>query len=211
MSSYTFFVNCFVSLFVIVNPIGAIPIFISITEGDDYKKKNLIAKKASINSFIVLIIFTFFGEYILKFFGITIPAFEIGGGIILFMISLEMLQATPVRVKTTPEEEEESGKKADVSLMPLAIPILSGPGAITTVLVFSGKGGSPFFKILVVIAVAATAIITYITLKYAVTLSRIMGKSGINLMNRILGLILAVTSAQFVIDGIKDVLPLLSK
>ena len=206
-----FFVNTFISIFAIVNPIGNTPLFLSFTEGKSIKDKKKIAFRASLTSFLILLLFIFLGKGILTAFRVTIPAFHIAGGILIFIIGLTMLHAFRLWVKTTPHEEKEAVDKEDVAVIPLGIPILSGPGAITTVMVFTFQQPGLEGKLLVSLASLLTCIITYFVFSESGYLMKIMGQTEINLLTRLMGLLLTVKAVQFFINGLSEVIPFLTK
>jgi multiple antibiotic resistance protein len=153
--------------------------------------------------FVVLAAFTFGGHYILRFFGVTVPAFRVAGGIILFMVAIQMLQVKPARIRISPEEEKEGVEKEDIAVVPLAIPMLSGPGAITTVIVLGSEheGWTPRLLIML------SSLLTSIIFSRSVSMARVLGKSGVNILTRIMGLILAVIAVEIVVSGIRGMFP----
>jgi multiple antibiotic resistance protein len=157
--------------------------------------------------FVVLAAFTFGGHYILRFFGVTVPAFRVAGGIILFMVAIQMLQVKPARIRISPEEEKEGVEKEDIAVVPLAIPMLSGPGAITTVIVLGSEheGWTP--RLLIMLSSLLTSLISYIIFSRSVSMARVLGKSGVNILTRIMGLILAVIAVEIVVSGIRGMFP----
>ncbi len=204
-----FFIKAVVSIFIIVNPIGAVPIYLGMSEGQDLSKHYHTVRVASITCFCVLLVFTLLGNNILHFFGITLPSFRIAGGIILFIVSLHMLQAKSSRVKTTPEEHQEGSQKEDIAVVPLAVPLLSGPAAITTVLVLRANAKNLWEVSSILLAIGLTSWSAYIVLKESVYIQKILGQTGINIITRIMGLILAAISVQFIMGGVHDSMPYL--
>jgi len=197
----------FTSIFGIVNPINGGTIFYSLTSGFSIEKKKEIARRASIVCCSVLITFSIFGSIIFKFFGISIPAFRIAGGILIFKVAMDMLQARQSRMKTTPEEEELAIQKDDISIVPLAIPMLSGPGAITTVVVLMAKSTSIVEHAVIILGVVITSLITYIIFTESYLITRLFKENGTRIVTRFMGLFILANSVQFIINGIKDVLP----
>ncbi len=204
-----FFIKTLTSIFVIVNPVGAIPIYLGISEGQPVSRHYHTVKLASITCGCVLLVFAILGNKILHIFGITLPSFRIAGGIILFVISLHMLQAKSSRVKTTPEEHMEGIQKEDIAIVPLAIPLLSGPAAITTVLVLRTAAQSLWEVLELLLAIILTSIGVYFILRESVYIQKILGQTGINIINRIMGLILAAISIQFILAGLHETMPYL--
>ena len=196
----------FTSIFGIVNPINGGTIFYSLTTGFSNEKKKEIARRASTVCCCVLIIFSLFGSIIFKFFGISIPAFRIAGGILIFKVAMDMLQARQSRIRTTPEEQESAVHKEDISIVPLAVPMLSGPGAITTVVVLMSKSTTFFEHLIIIFCVVITSFLTYIIFTETYLITRFLKESGTRIMTRFMGLFILANSVQFIINGIKDVL-----
>jgi multiple antibiotic resistance protein len=192
-------------IFFIVDPLGTAPIFLSITEGKSAQERNRTALRASVITFLILLVFAFVGEWILRLLRVTISSFQIAGGILIFIIALSMLQARRSRAKSTPREEHEKHEGEDVAVFPLAIPMLSGPAAITTVMVLINLSTSLTQRALVILAIFLTCLLTYLILRASGRVLGLLGQTGINVLTRLMGLLLAVISVQFVIDGIKEV------
>jgi len=190
-------------IFFIVDPLGTAPIFLSITEGKSAQERNRTALRASVITFLILLVFAFVGEWILRLLRVTISSFQIAGGILIFIIALSMLQARRSRAKSTPREEHEKHEGEDVAVFPLAIPMLSGPAAITTVMVLINLSTSLTQRALVILAIFLTCLLTYLILRASGRVLGLLGQTGINVLTRLMGLLLAVISVQFVIDGIK--------
>jgi multiple antibiotic resistance protein len=199
------------SLLVIVNPLGAAMIYVSMTAGMERETKRRTAIEASWYALVVLVVFALLGGIILELFGISLAAFRIGGGILLFMIGLEMVYAKVSRSKMTATEKYE-GDTDDVAVMPIAIPMIAGPGAITTVIVLideaSGLGLWAYGAVLVSIAV--TSIATHLTMANADRIMARIGQREFRAVNRIMGILLIAIAVQFVIDGVKVAFPLLA-
>ena len=193
------------SLLAIVNPLGAVPMFMAMTGAYTPEHRRTTLRRAIVTAIVVLCIFTLLGTVILRFFGITTEAFRIAGGIIFFGIGWDMLQARRSRVKTT-EEEEIAGSAQDVAgIVPLGIPALAGPGAITTVIALNGQADSIVESVAVYIAIVLVMLVCWITLSAAPFVTRRMGTTGMNVMTRLMGLLVTVVGAQFVIDGMTTV------
>lgn len=208
----------FPAVFVILNPFMASSSFMSMTMGLDRRAQLAVAKRACVTSFLVLIIFAAAGHFIFQMFRITVEAFRIAGGIILFTVGLNMLNLKPLRIKQT-EEEKEAGslKKAeDVGIVPLGIPIMSGPGSITTVIVLMAeiKWTSKLTAMMqtagLVISIFLSVILMYVIMVNAAKLMGRLKLTGIGVITRIMGLILTVIATQFVINGVRDLLPKLA-
>ncbi len=202
-----FTLNAFVAVLVITDPLGNTPIFASLLNSYEEHERRAIIRRACLAAMAILIMFTITGNIIFKIFGITIGAFRIAGGLILFGIAMNMLTAQKSRVRITPGEQAEAQVKEDISIVPLAIPLISGPGAIATVMTLETQTKNNYETGIIILAILTSGIISYITYRYASAFVTKIGETGINIMTRLLGLILAVMSVQFVVNGIRDSLP----
>ena len=205
--NYSFFILTFSSLFTLLNPIGITPILLSLTENMSDSDYISIVKKGIFTAFFILIVFSFMGDLIFKFYGITINAFMIAGGIIFFRNSLDMIEAKVSRASSTPQEEEEAENKNDIGITPIGIPIIAGPGAITSVMLLSSQTSNLSEKILLHFNIFITLLLTYFILLLGKKISKKIGTTGIRIIQRIMGLVLMVISIQFIINGI---LPLIN-
>jgi multiple antibiotic resistance protein len=179
---------------------------VALTSEYSKKYRRTTLRRAIMTGTIVLMVFALAGTYILQFFGITRQAFQIAGGILFFAIGWDMLQAKRSRVKTTEEEESESSHKDDVGIIPLGLPTLAGPGAITTVIALNGQAVTVLDSVAVYAAIVMVLGICWITLTAAPMLTRRMGQTGMNVMTRLMGLLVMVIGAQFVINGATTVI-----
>lgn len=192
-----------VSIFFIVDPLAAVPAFMTMTVNDPLDTRRSTALKASIASTLILVVFSVAGGLIFKLFGVTLPAFRIAGGIVLGLSALEMLKAyRPTR--ETIEEIREGVDKVDISITPLAIPLLAGPGAISTVMILGRRGDSWLATAPVFAGIVLTGIATYVLLLFSASLQRALGKTGIHVMSRIMGLVLATFAVQLILDGLRE-------
>ncbi|RAA18511.1 MarC family protein [Ralstonia pseudosolanacearum] len=199
----------FFSLLALINPIGAIPFFISLTESQTDEEKRRTIKTASVSVALVIGISALLGEQIIGFFGFSVGLLQVGGGIIMIMIALNMLNAQTSRTKATPEEEDEAGVRASIAVVPLAIPLLTGPGSISTVIVYAGKT-QHWYELLFLAGVGVLiALVVWIVLRAAEPIARVIGRTGINVGTRLMGLILAALAVEFIVDGLKTLLPVL--
>ena len=201
-----FFILCFSSLFALINPIGIVPIFISITEEYTEQEKNKIAFKAVIFAFFILIIFSLIGELIFTFYGITIDAFRVAGGIILFKISLDMIESKRSRTRTTPMEEKEAEEKNEIAYNPLGVPLIAGPGSIASVMILSSESSEFIQRISLFFALGLVLLITLLIFKLSKYLSKTFGRSGLRIMQRVMGLILMVISIEFIFKGVEQII-----
>lgn len=196
-----FFITGFVTLFVIMDPIGLAPIFVALTQGMSPEKRRRIALRACLTAGILLALFALFGEAVLGFVGISMPAFRIAGGILLFLTALDMLFQR--RTKRREDQAEEEDQNDDPSVFPLAIPLISGPGSIATVILLAGQhpGWAGLASTLTIMLMVL--LITLVLFFSAGLLERALGKTGITVVTRLLGMLLAALSVQFVLDGLK--------
>ena len=204
MSLVSYTLAAFGSLFSIVDPFAAVPIFLALVGSQPLPVQARTALRASATCFAVLTVFALAGGLIFSFFGITLPAFKITGGILLFGGGFEMMRAKRSATRGTNEEAREAETKDDVGLIPLGIPLLSGPGAIATVIVFVGKAHDLEQRACLFVAIGAVSAISLVTLRSAELVARVLGKTGINIVERVMGLILAAVATQLVIDGLHE-------
>ncbi len=197
---------CFSSLLAIMNPLSAAPMYLSITDGYDAEHRARTLRSAILTAFGVLIVFALLGGTIFQLFGITIHAFRIAGGIIFFGIGMDMLQAKRSRVKATEEEEMEATTREDVGVTPLGIPMISGPGAITTVMVLMTQATTIARVAIVLASVVAVLAIAWVALGAAPRLIGFFGQTGLNVMTRLMGLLVTVIAVQFIVDGARPLL-----
>jgi multiple antibiotic resistance protein len=202
---YTFFLMAFTAIFVIVNPIGNVMVFLSLTEDRGFDEKKQIAKKTAIFGCLVLVIFAIFGDFILSFFQITVDSLRVIGGILLLAIAMDMMQGRKPRAKHTPEEVKESGEREDISFFPLAIPMLAGPGAITTAIVLMKTAETIPFKVIVLISIIFTFLITGILFRMSEQIHRVLGVTGSMVVTRMMGLVLGAIAVQFITKGLWDI------
>ena len=192
----------FTALFVIINPIGNVMVFLSLTEDRGFDEKKRIAKKTAIFGSLVLLIFAIFGDFILSFFQITVDSLRVISGILILTIALDMMQGRKPRAKHTPEEVRESGEKEDISFFPLAVPMLAGPGAIATAIVLMKTAESIQFKVVVLISIILTFLITGILFRMSEQIHRVLGVTGSMVITRLMGLILGAIAVQFITKGL---------
>ena len=194
--------NSFVTLLMVVDPLGLAPIFAALTQGYPQKRKREAAIRGTALGAVILLLFAFAGDALLDALGIGIPAFRIAGGILLFLLALDMIFASPTGLRSrSVREQEEISYERDVSVFPLAIPLLAGPGAITTVLLYTG-GRDPTGIVVFVAVLLAVMILTLISLLLAPLLMRRFGETGSEVLTRVLGVLLAALAVQLVLDGI---------
>lgn len=195
-----------VTLLVVVDPIGLAPIFLSVTEGLPRRARQQVALRACLIAAIVLIGFAFFGNWLLRHLGISLPAFRIGGGLLLFAIAFEMVfDIRGEREARTAERAVEEHVR-HIAAFPLAVPLMAGPGAITATMLVAGQPGMNPLRLLWFVAVIGVVVLaTYVIFLFASRLWRLLGTTGNLVLTRLLGVVLAALAVQFVIDGIREV------
>ncbi|HID21998.1 MAG TPA: NAAT family transporter [Planctomycetaceae bacterium] len=201
---FDFAVLAISSMLFVVDPLGAVPAYLVMTEKDSEEKRSRMALRASVTTAVVLAVFAAGGRYVLNWFGISLPAFQVAGGIVLLVVALEMVRARRP-TKEGPGELDEGVEKEDVAITPLAVPMLAGPAAMTTVTVLMNKAVSLEQQLAVYLAILVTAGVTYGVLRLADGISRLFGRTGIQVLTRIFGLILLAIAVQFLLDGIRAV------
>lgn len=198
----TFVVMAFSTLLFVMDPLGNLPLFITLTATQTSKQKRKTALRASVATFFILLVFMLFGTAIFRFFSLTIDAFRIAGGILLLLMALDMLRAQPSRTRSSPEETDAGVKKDDVAIVPLAIPLLAGPGTVASVMVYSNQHGDLPGILLLSGIILACCVITWLVFAASGPISRIISPSGIAVFERIMGLIVAALAIQFIADGV---------
>lgn len=192
------------SVFFLVDPFAVIPMFLAMTAGSPEIERRQMARRSAWTCAIVLSAFALAGSLIFRLFGITLPAFKIAGGIILLQIGIDMLQAKQSGQRSTPEETEEGTAKEDASIIPLGMPMLAGPGAISTVMVLIGESHTVWRHGIVYAAIIVTSFAAYLILAGADRVRRYMGETGIRILMRLMGLLLVALAVQFVANGLID-------
>lgn len=195
---------CFTSFFTLTNPLGTMPVFLTMTNGMSDDERKTIVRRATIVSFITLMVFTFSGQFLFKFFGISTNGFRIAGGIIIFTIGFDMLQARYSKAKL--KDDEVKTYVNDISITPLAIPMLCGPGAIANGIMLMEDANTLIKKILLVSVIASIYFITFLILRASTRLNKYMGETGNNVMMRLMGLILMVIAVECFVSGFKPIM-----
>ncbi|MFA7255843.1 MAG: NAAT family transporter [Candidatus Omnitrophota bacterium] len=190
------------SLFVIVDPIGLIPAFLAMTQKNTNQERVRMAQLASAITFAVLLLSFLFGQRLLTAFGITLPAFEIAGGIVLLLVALDMLQARRTALKETQEEKAEGIAKDDVAVTPMAVPMLAGPGAITAVILLTNRAETAAHHMILAGAILLVSILTLLILWIVAVRSKMLSVIALKILSRLMGLVLAAIAVQFILNGI---------
>ncbi len=207
MLDWTQYLEIFTAILVIVDPFGSVPIFLSVTADENAVQRARTARVASIVFAGVLIGAAFAGEPLLRFFGIRIASFQVGGGVLILLLVISMLNAHVSPTRQTPEEAQEAVAKQNVAVVPLAIPLLSGPAAISTVIIYAHKSDSWFDKGFVVCSIILVALIVWLLFRISIPLSRRLGQTGVNTMTRVMGLLLVAIAIEFIATGLLELFP----
>jgi multiple antibiotic resistance protein len=197
-----FLLLAFSSIFFIVDPIACIPTFLALTADDELAERRHMAKRAAWTCFVVLSAFALGGTLIFKMFGITLPAFRIAGGLIMILIGLDMVQARRSLTKETASETQQAMEKEDVGIIPLGVPMLAGPGSISTVMALMAQSATWQHSVSIIIVVALTSFLSYWILAAADRVGRRMGDTGIRILTRLMGLLLMAIAVQFILSGL---------
>ncbi|ADI30581.1 MarC family protein [Methylotenera versatilis] len=200
-----------IALFAIVNPIGSVPIFISATDGWNRKEKLRTANVVTVTVFLVLLTSALFGDGILAFFSITIPSFQVGGGILILLIAINMLHAKQSHSKQTPEEARTLEERDVIAIVPLSIPLLAGPGAIGSMIIAAQQSKTFVGHISLAIPIFVVVILIWLTLQLSSYIADKLGTIGINIVTRLMGLILAAMAVEFIAHGLIGLFPALGK
>lgn len=208
MLDFTEYTKFLIALIAIVNPIGIIPIYISLTAQYDIAQKAVIARLVVISATVILLVAAFFGEIILAFFGISINSFRVGGGILLLLMAISMLNDTHKNLQQNKTMVEETGES--IAIVPLAMPLLAGPGAISTVIINAYKGDGVGHYLLISLDIFILGLLLWVILKLVPWIARHMSTVGIHISTRISGLILAAIAVEFIVNGLKGLFPTLA-
>jgi multiple antibiotic resistance protein len=199
---YTLF--AFSSLFVIIDPVATVPVFLAMTPGDSAAKRIRMARLACAIAAGVLLIFAFVGRWIFALLGITLPAFQMAASIVLLLIALDMLRAQPSRVRETREETAEGTDKEDIAITPLAVPLLAGPGAISTAILLHNKADTAAKAIALPLVILVVCLASFLIFSLGARGARWLGPIGLKLMERLMGLLLAAIAFQFLLNALKE-------
>lgn len=207
MLDWSEYAKIVLALLVIVNPVGAVPLFVSMTSDNSAAEKKHIARIASTAVAVVLIVAAVGGQPLLALFGITIASFKVGGAILILLIAIAMMHGEQSGEKQTPDEAREAEYKERIAVVPLAIPLLSGPGAISTIIIYATARSSVGHLAAIIACAVLVAIATWIALRVATPVSTWLGKTGVNIAMRLMGLLLAAVAVEIFASGIVVLLP----
>lgn len=200
----TFGILSFTSFFTLINPLGTMPIFMTMTASLDQQHRTNTAKKATIVAFFTIVLFAFSGQLLFNFFGISVNSFRIVGGVIFFLMGMDMLHARLGKVKIN--DSEIKNYVNDISITPLAIPMISGPGVLTNVIVLMEDAGSIHMKLVLLASIVVVMIVTFIILYSSSRIIKFLGETGVNVLMRLMGLIVMVIAVEFFFSGLKPII-----
>ena len=200
----------FTALLVILDPFAAIPIFLSLTQGYTPGERNRAVTLAAITVAVVLSLSAVFGEAMLTALGTSLPSFRVGGGIVLLLMALTMLRAQPDQMRATSAEKAEAHTRENIAIVPIAIPLLAGPGSISTVIIQMHRPGAEYHLFWVIAVILILTLLLWAVLRLAVPIGRILGPIGLNIMNRLFGLILTAIAVEIMANGLRGLFPALS-
>lgn len=207
---FTYLLKITIALLAIVNPIGCLPIFISATDGWSKPDRTKTAHTVAITVFIVLCASAFIGEGILNFFGISIPSFQVGGGILIMLISISMMHGKQGGTRQTTEEAQSMAEREVIAIVPLSIPLLAGPGAISSMIISAQQQPTVLGHISLIIPVLLISTVIWLVLKLSDSITQRLGTIGINIITRLMGLILAAMAVEFIAHGLTGLFPQLA-
>jgi multiple antibiotic resistance protein len=197
------------AILVILNPIGAVPVFLGVTAGQSRPRRNKTGRTAALTVAVVIIVSMLVGEWVLRAFGINLPCFQVGGGILILLLAVHMLHARHSGLKQTPEEALEAEENESVGVVPLGTPLMAGPGTISTAIIFANTAKTWLDLGFLISASLVAATCVWIVLRLAEPIGSALGRTGINILTRLMGLVLAAVAVKFITDGLVQLLPAL--
>jgi multiple antibiotic resistance protein len=209
MTHWPDYARILIGLLAITNALGAVPIFTSLTEGLTSRQRSHVANVTAVTVGIVLAVSALFGEAILRFFGIGIPAFRTAGGLLILLLGIAMLHVYQSRATHTPEEADEARERETMAVVPLGIPLIGGPGAISAMIIYAHHGSGVIYTGFLLFASVVVAAVIAIVLRLAEPIGRLLGTTGLNIATRLMGLILTAIAVQFIFDGLTAAFPAL--
>ena len=209
MIEWSEYAKFFIGLLAIVNPLGIAPVFVGLTRGLTDAERNVVGLRASITVGVVLVVALLMGDTLLGFFGISLDSFRVAGGILILLMAISMLHGGLGPARQTREEAEDAEEKENIAVVPLGMPLLAGPGAISTIIIYTHRGeGFAHYLLLLTIALSL-AVLTWLALRAAPAIADRLGRTGLNIVTRIMGLILAAIGVEFIANGLRQLFPAL--
>lgn len=204
---YTLYAKTLIGVLAIVNPLGAIPIFLSLCSGRSSTECRQVARLSAFAVAVILILTTWAGDIILEFFGIGIPAFRVGGGLLILLMAINMLHARQCHTRQSPEESEEADNSENIAVVPLALPLMAGPGAISLVIIDAHQAANWSDRLILSAVIIVVAIAVWLALHLATPIGEKLGITGLNIATRVMGLLLAAIGVQMITSGLVKLLP----
>lgn len=205
------YLKIFIGIFAILNPLGALPLYLSLTAHHTEQDKKYVALTAAKAATIILLVTLFFGELILSFFGISVNSFRVGGGILILLMAISMLHAQTSGAKNTEAERVEASTRESIAIVPLAMPMLAGPGAISSIILYGNRAHDWAHYLIVSAEIMIVGIIIAILMRLSGKIAKQLGQTGMNIITRVMGLILAAISIEFISLGLKGLFPILAR
>ncbi|MBN8445874.1 MAG: YchE family NAAT transporter [Gammaproteobacteria bacterium] len=205
------YLKIFIGIFAILNPLGALPLYLSLTAHHSEHDKKYVAMTAAKAATIILLVTLFFGELILSFFGISVNSFRVGGGILILLMAISMLHAQTSGAKNTEAERVEASTRESIAIVPLAMPMLAGPGAISSIILYGNRAHDWQHYLIVSAEIVIVGIIIAILMRLSGKIAKQLGQTGMNIITRVMGLILAAISIEFISLGLKGLFPILAR
>jgi multiple antibiotic resistance protein len=200
----------FIGIFAVMNPLGALPLYLSLTQNDTKHDRKMTAASAAKAATIILLITLFFGEVILTFFGISVNSFRVGGGILILLMAISMLYGQTSDAKNTNEERVEARQRKSIATVPLAMPMLAGPGAISTTILYANRSEGIIHYAIMTAQLCIIGLILWLLMRLAAKIAVRLGQTGMNVITRVMGLILAAIAIEFISVGLKGIFPVLA-
>lgn len=197
------FAKICITLAALINPFGAIPAYMSLTEDQSETGRRQTIRTASLATFLVIVVSALGGEFLLAGFGITIPSLQVGGGVLLFIVAASMFNAQPTAGRATVEDRGEESLRANIAVVPLTIPLLTGPGTVSTVIIYANQASDISGTLNLLVAGLLIAASVWVAFSLAAPISRVAGRTGLNIMTRLMGLVLAALAVEFIVAGVR--------
>lgn len=210
MEPWTEYTRFFIALFVILDPFAAVPIFLALTRSYSASERGRIANISALTVLLVLVVVALIGETLLQTMGTSLASFRVGGGIVLLLMAISMLNGQTGTVRTTPEEEAEAENRSAIAVVPLAIPLMAGPGSISTAIIQMQRSDTEFHGLLVILTIILVCVLLWLVLRLATIIGKALGQIGLNIINRLFGLILAAIAVEIMANGVKELFPALA-